>query len=129
MRLARCSEICTFLQAFPSFPPSSSSSLSSSSSSSSLLSLLSSSSFSLSLSLSLSSSTNERTNGQGVSRSRMILSGATIIFTIAFKANSMKMGKYEPQVCFFIFGYFLPLALIICLYSIMIRRLLTQVIT
>ena len=31
------------------------------------------------------------------------------------------------QVCFFIFGYFLPLLLIICLYSVMINRLLAQV--
>ena len=35
---------------------------------------------------------------------------------------------FSVQVCFFIFGYFLPLFLIICLYSIMIRRLLTQVV-
>ena len=31
------------------------------------------------------------------------------------------------KVCFFIFGYFLPLLLIICLYSVMINRLLAQV--
>ena len=29
-------------------------------------------------------------------------------------------------MCFFIFGYFLPLLLIIGLYSVMIRRLLSQ---
>ena len=38
-----------------------------------------------------------------------------------------KKKLVDPQVCFFVFGYFLPLLVIIGLYSVMIRRLLQQV--
>ena len=58
--------------------------------------------------------------------SAKILQKSPVCFAFAFslwRASS----PLHVQVCFFIFGYFLPLFLIVCLYSIMIRRLLTQV--
>ena len=51
-----------------------------------------------------------------------------LIFSILLTSRCCNFNLFPcSQVCFFIFGYFLPLLLIICLYSVMINRLLAQV--
>ena len=51
-----------------------------------------------------------------------------LTFSILLTSRCCNFNLFPcSQVCFFIFGYFLPLLLIICLYSVMINRLLAQV--